>query len=240
MFNVDNLREDSFHITRMMGLLYPDHCKVSHLNVTEACAPSFSKHPILALEHLLVSYSAHERAGLERTAHHRQTGMGYDILQQTKPQTIAYALADSPIALLAWMYEKLHEWTDDYHWTDDEILTWVSIYWHSIAGPAASLRIYYESNHSTADGLPYERALSYIPHVKYGIAHFPKDLTVLPNAWAATLGNVVLQSRNPHGGHFAAVEHPEIIARDLQAMLGKGGRAYKCVSAGDALVTPRL
>ncbi|MCJ1381236.1 hypothetical protein MMC17_004345 [Xylographa soralifera] len=200
-----------FHITRMMGLLYPNQCKVSHLNVAEASAPSFSNHPILAFEHLLTPYSPHERAGLERTAHHRKTGMGYDILQQTKPQTIAYALADSPVALLAWISEKLHEWTDDYPWTDDEILTWVSIYWHSTAGPAASLRIYYESNHPGTDGLPYDRALSYIPHVKYGIAHFPKDLTVLPNTWAATLGDVILQTRNPHGGHFAAVEHPEII-----------------------------
>ncbi|MCJ1394789.1 hypothetical protein MMC18_007669 [Xylographa bjoerkii] len=229
-----------FHVTRMMGLLYPDHCKVSHLNVTEGSAPSFSKHPILALEHLLTPYSKHERAGLERTAYHRKNGTGYDMLQQTKPQTIAYALADSPVALLAWIYEKLHEWTDEYPWTDDEILTWVSIYWHSTAGPAASLRIYYESNHPTADGLPYDRALHYIPNVKYGIAHFPKDLTVLPNTWAATLGDVILQSRNPHGGHFAAVEHPELIVRDLQAMLGKGGRAYGCVSASDGLIKSRL
>ncbi|MCJ1402312.1 hypothetical protein MMC11_005532 [Xylographa trunciseda] len=224
----------------MIALLYPSHCKVSRLNVAEGKAPSFWKHPVLALKHLLTPYSAHERAGLERTAYHRKNGMGYDMLQQTKPQTIACALADSPVALSAWIYEKLHEWTDDYPWADDEILTWVSIYWHSTAGPAASLRIYYETTHPPTDGLAYDRALSYIPYVIYGVAHFPKDLTVLPNTWAATLGNVILQSRNPHGGHFAAVEHPELIVRDLQARQGKGGRAYVCVRASDGLVKCRL
>ena len=208
--------------------------------MTEGSAPSFSKNPILALKNLLTPYSAHERAGLERTAYHRKNGMGYDILQQTKPQTIAYALADSPVALLAWIYEKLHDWTDDYPWTDDEILTWVSIYWYSTAGPAASLRIYYEPVHPAAGGLSYDRALPCVPNVKYGIAHFPKDLTVLPSTWAATLGDVILQSRNPHGGHFAAVEHPELIARDLQAMLCKGGGAYGCVRTSQGLIKPRL
>ena len=58
------------------------------------------------------------------------------------------ALAGSPTALLAWIVEKLHDWTDDYRGTEDELLTWVSIYWFFTAGPAASVRIYYEANHS--------------------------------------------------------------------------------------------
>lgn len=49
-------------------------------------------------------------------------GSGYRVLQTTKPQTLGYALQDSPVALLAWIYEKLHDWVDDYPWTDDEIL----------------------------------------------------------------------------------------------------------------------
>lgn len=51
---------------------------------------------------------------------HRQKGRGYAIEQCTKPQTLGYGLADSPVALLAWMYEKLVSWTDKYPWTDDE------------------------------------------------------------------------------------------------------------------------
>ena len=65
------------------------------------------------------------------------------------------------------------------------------------------------------------------------MAHFPRDLPALPSSWAAALGNVVYQSRNPRGGHFAALEHPEVLARDLQAFLGRGGRAYGCVDGLD-------
>ena len=216
-----------------MGLLYPQHCKASHINAFETKAPSFWEHPILAIQHFLTPYSADERAGIEFTKSNQKREMGYDVLQQTKPQTLAYALSDSPVGLLAWMYEKLHGWVDDYPWTDDEILTWVSIYWFSTAGVAANLQIYYESVHSDVDGVHYSQTLKYVPQVKTGVAHFPKDLTVHPNAWAATLGNVIYQSRNPHGGHFAAVEHPEILVRDLQAMMRKGGKAYGCVTGLD-------
>lgn len=90
--------------------------------------------------------------------------MGYFNEQSTKPQTIGYALADSPVALLAWIYEKLHDWTDDYPWTEDEILTWVSIYWFSTAGPAASVRIYYEASHSAE--FKITSPAKWIPHVK--------------------------------------------------------------------------
>ena len=154
-----------------------------------------------------------------------KNGRGYATEQETRPQTIGYALVDSPTALLAWIYEKMHDWTDGHPWTDDEILTWVSIYWHSTAGVASSLRIYYEATHKSPNGVNYDRCHEYIPHVKYGIAHNPKDLSVMPNAVAATLGNAVLQTRNDRGGHFAATEYPELLASDLQKMFGKGGGA---------------
>jgi hypothetical protein len=93
-------------------------------------------------------------------------------LSGTKPQTVGYALADSPVALLAWIYEKLHDWTDSYPWTDDEILTWVSIYWFSRAGPAASIRIYYEATH-TSTQVTRERIQRYIG-VKLGLCYAPK------------------------------------------------------------------
>lgn len=90
--------------------------------------------------------------------------------QSSKPQTLAYALNDSPVALLAWIYEKLHDWTDSYPWTDDEIFTWVSIYQFSRAGPGAAHRIYYEVNHTKAGPrtVTLEQIQSYIPHVKLG------------------------------------------------------------------------
>lgn len=90
--------------------------------------------------------------------------------QSTKPQTLAYALTDSPIALLAWIYEKLHDWTDSYPWTDDEIFTWISIYQFSRAGPGAAHQIYYEIVHTQPGSktVTREQVQKYIPHVKLG------------------------------------------------------------------------
>jgi hypothetical protein len=89
--------------------------------------------------------------------------------QATKPQTLAYALNDSPVALLAWIYEKLHDWTDNYPWTDDEIFTWVSIYAFSRAGPGAAHRIYYEVSHTKSGDVTRADIEGYISGPKLGL-----------------------------------------------------------------------
>lgn len=116
-------------ISRALSHHYPQHVKATHLNLDVARQPTWLKHPVLALEHRVKPYSQHERNGFARSAWFLKEGSGYGAMHSTKPQTIGYALADSPVALLSWIYEKLHDWTDDYPWTDDEILTWISIYW---------------------------------------------------------------------------------------------------------------
>ena len=127
--------------------------------------------------------------------------------QSTKPQTLAYGLHDSPVALLAWIYEKLHDWTDSYAWTDDEIFTWISIYAFSRAGPGAAHRMYYEVIHAkeSQEGIhgrvvTRDDAEAYIPTVKLGLTHNPKELAVLPLSWGRTMGPVVYQVQNDHGG----------------------------------------
>lgn len=93
--------------------------------------------------------------------------------QSTKPQTLAYALNDSPVALLAWIYEKLHDWTDGYPWSEEEIFTWVSVYAFSTAGPGAAHRIYYEFQHAKGEGVVLrERLQEYIGGVKLGLGEF--------------------------------------------------------------------
>ncbi|KAK8216245.1 Alpha/Beta hydrolase protein [Phyllosticta capitalensis] len=220
-----------FFITRAMGLLYPESCMASHINMIRAFPPKFAKQPLLAAKHSVTSYSEAEKQGLERSAWFNKEGTGYNVEQRTKPQTIGYALADSPVACLAWIYEKLHDWTDDYPWTDDEICTWISIYWFSTAGPAASVRIYYEAIHPQP-GRPIghrDKLSEWIPKVKLGVAHFPKELSVVPRSWARTLGPVVHESVHDAGGHFAAWERPEDIARDLQTMFQKSGPCFNIV-----------
>lgn len=156
--------------------------------------------------------------------------LGYNLEQSTKPQTLAYGLHDSPVALLAWIYEKLHDWTDSYPWTDDEILTWVSIYYFSRAGPGAAHRIYYEVKHTGERDFNYERMCEHISGVPVGLTYNPQDLFVPPSSWGKSLGDVVFEARNDRGGHFYAHECPELLVRDLREMFGKGGGAYNVVS----------
>jgi hypothetical protein len=82
--------------------------------------PHPTKRPFLFLAHLLWGYNSEDTARLARTAEFSKTGDGYFKQQSTQPQTLGYNLSDSPSGLLAWIYEKLYRWTDNYPWTDDE------------------------------------------------------------------------------------------------------------------------
>lgn len=105
------------------------HCKAVHTNNALPGEPTEAKHPELHAQLQSMPLSALELDGLARTAKFFSKASGYYQLASTRPQTLGYALADSPVALLAWIYEKLHDWVDEYEWTEDEICTWVSIYW---------------------------------------------------------------------------------------------------------------
>jgi hypothetical protein len=105
-----------------------------------------------------------------RTQWFAEEGVGYLKQQATRPQTLGYALSDSPAGLLAWVLEKLTEWTDGCPWADDEVLDWVSVYWFARAGPAASLHIYYERAHNTP-----ARFAEYV-QVPYGVSLFAQEL----------------------------------------------------------------
>lgn len=211
-------------ITQVLAALYPDHVLASHLNSVFARPPKWISNPLLALQHAVTPYTSREQHGLARTRWFFTKGKGYHTQQSTKPQTLGYALADSPVGLLAWIYEKLHDWTDSYPWTDDEILTWVSIYWFSTAGPAASLRIYFE-----IEQVGREFFTQYNPRAKLGLAYFPREIVVVPKIWGRTLGPVVYESEHDSGGHFAAWEKPEAIAKDLNNMFRRGGPVYGIV-----------
>ncbi|KAI1337911.1 alpha/beta-hydrolase [Xylariaceae sp. FL0016] len=224
------------HISRAMAHLYPKYCKATHLNFDSANPPEYAKNPLLALQHNMRPYTAYEKQGMDRAAWFEKEGRGYQLEQSTKPQTLGYGLADSPVACLAWIYEKLHDWTDGYPWTDDEVCTWVSIYWFSTAGPAASVRIYYEIAHNVdaREGkIDRERLRSWSPGVLLGFSHFPMDLSPRPSTWVRTLGNVVFERAHENGGHFAAWEKPKELVIDVREMFGKGGGAFGCVKGAN-------
>ena len=137
---------------------------------------------------------------------------GYAIIQSTRPQTLSYALTDSPVGQLAWIVEKFKEWTDPAATLPDDaidrdlILTDVSVYWLTgTAGSAA--RIYYEGARS------WGQVQSRSP-VPTGVAVFPNDLTIRP--LAERDHNVVHWSEFSRGGHFAAMEAPDLLVNDVR------------------------
>lgn len=139
--------------------------KALHWNLVPSRPPTLASPFAFAsfiITHIFNLYSHGEAKGLERTMAIQKNGWGYHHIQQTKPETIAYAFADSPIGLLAWIYEKLHDWTDEYPWTEEEVCSWVSMYWFSRSGPGASTRIYYE----TSKGDYPVEVPAYLPDVK--------------------------------------------------------------------------
>jgi microsomal epoxide hydrolase len=176
-------------------------------------------------------------------------GNAYMKQQATRPETLGYGLQDSPVALLAWIYDKLHSWSDDYQWTDEEILTWVSIYYFSRAGPAASIRIYYEASatkpeSASSTGEQDDQVKNWItldqvlaahapPNVRFAVAQFKEELLMWPMAWYHAIGNVVKEKEFDCGGHFAAWEVPELLAGDLKEFFGRDGAAYEAVQGKD-------
>ncbi|KAG6847537.1 hypothetical protein H0H93_007531 [Arthromyces matolae] len=109
-----------FVITRKIAELYgPKHTKAWHTNFPLSRPPPL-RQALSSLPLPFLSYTKSEKAGLERTEWFRRWGSGYLAEQSTRPQTLGYSLADSPVGLLAWIYEKLVEWTDGYRWEDDE------------------------------------------------------------------------------------------------------------------------
>ncbi|KAF5362836.1 hypothetical protein D9758_007109 [Tetrapyrgos nigripes] len=146
---------------------------------------------------------------------------GYNTEQTSRPQTIGYSLADSPLGLLAWIYEKLVEWSDvdAYSWSDDEALTWISVYWFSEAGPAAAGRIYREVQYKE----PNDREAANVcpqnprPDIPMGWSRFPRDILYYPLASVQKIGNLAYQNYDhKKGGHFPATEVPEALVKDLR------------------------
>lgn len=136
------------YITTSIGNLYPESMLALHLNFVLAMPPPLTKSPLgfvrFLTTHMLNLYTPQEQAGLKAAQDYQDNGIYYLHMMRTRPQTVGALLADSPVALLAWIYEKLIAWTDDYPWTDQEVCEWVSLYWYSRAGPAASVTIYHE------------------------------------------------------------------------------------------------
>jgi pimeloyl-ACP methyl ester carboxylesterase len=150
-----------------------------------------------------------ERARLQRIRHFMTEEWGYNQLQSTRPQTLAYALTDSPAGQLAWIAEKFDAWSVE-PIDPDRLLTNVMLYW--LTGTAgSSARIYYENMHAWSMPAP--------SGVPTGVAVFAEDVPI--RRWADEANTIVHWSEFDRGGHFAGLEVPDLLVEDIRAFFAK-------------------
>ena len=165
--------------------------------------------------------SAAERTYRERNEAFWQEEYGYKAIQSTKPQTLGYALNDSPAGLAAWILEKWRSWADsrgnlDERISRDFLLTTVTLYWVTQT-ITSSMRDYFDNDNKRFRITLGQQEFVDVPT---GIAVFANNFVdegTPPREWAERLYNVCRWTPMPRGGHFAPVEEPELLARDIAA-----------------------
>ena len=145
----------------------------------------------------------------------QQAEGGYAHIQGTKPQTLAYGLNDSPTGLAAWIVEKYRTWSDcdgdvERLFTKDELLTTVTIYWVT-ESISSSTRMYKENQRYDWTMERDERI-----EVPTGVAAFPAEISRPPREWAERSYNLRRWTHMPRGGHFAALEEPQLLAEEIR------------------------
>ncbi len=193
-------------VTSLMGASYPDRLAGIHLNMLavrrDLTPPA---HP-----------TDEERAYLDELQHWVHEETGYQWIQGTKPQTLAYGLSDSPVGLAAWIVEKFRAWSDcggnlERRFTKDVLLTNVMLYW--VTGAInSSFWPYYARHHQGWPLAEGQRVTVPTAH-----ASFPREMLHPPRAWAERVYDIRRWTRMPAGGHFAALEEPDALAADIRA-----------------------
>jgi pimeloyl-ACP methyl ester carboxylesterase len=197
------------YVATCLGLLFPERVIGLHLNripggLQPPCDPSGK------------DLTEDERAFVAAYSNRWMDAEGaYARIQATRPQSLAYAFNDSPVGLAAWMVEKFRAWSDcngevERVFTKDELLTFISIYWFTQT-ISSSMRLYWEARRNP---LRFESGEQV--RVPCAVAVFPKEIVMPPRTWVERVYNVQRWSRMAKGGHFAAFEQPDLLARDIR------------------------
>jgi epoxide hydrolase len=202
-------------ISRELGRIRPREVIGVHLNLIPGAAAVTepTEEELAALD---PAERERTRASWERTLAWNRDRQGYADIQSTRPQTLAYALTDSPVGQLAWITEKFKEWTDSRDRPEDAVdrdhlLTNVMLYW--LTGTAgSSARIYYERAHAPYWGQPPEPSPT-----PTALASFPRENFIVLRHIAERTNNIVRWTEFDQGGHFAAMEQPDLLAADIRA-----------------------
>ena len=205
-------------VTRWLASADGGHCIGGHSNFPGASQP---------MEDPMRGVTPEEMERMQQRRRDLADHYGYSSIQGSRPLTLAYALNDSPAGLAAWIIDKFWAWSDhggklENSFTKDELLTNVMIYWVTQSMPSAT-RIYFESSHN----LPRPSSMSPWTNTgkaaPIGFALFPKEINVPPRAWVerAMGGTLFHWTEMPRGGHFAAMEQPQLLIEDVRAFFRK-------------------
>jgi microsomal epoxide hydrolase len=194
-------------VSARLGLAHPDKTIGVHLNLL----------PLRRDPAALKGGDAGEQRYLDELKHWLSEETGYSTQQGTRPQTLAFALTDSPVGLAAWIAEKMRAWSDchgdiESRFSKDQILANVSLYWFTGA-IGSSFWPYYARQHG-----PWPIPDGQTVDVPMGYCEFPKEIVRPPRSLAArTFTDIRRWSVMPAGGHFAAMEQPEALAQEVRA-----------------------
>jgi epoxide hydrolase len=190
-------------VTTALGAQDPDHCAGIHITLAMGTRPNVEGQP-----------TPEETRALEGIKYYADWDSGYSKQQSTRPQTLGYALTDSPSGQAAWILEKFWAWTDcnghpENILTRDELLDNVMLYWVT-ASAASSARLYWES---FGPGKRTPRTVK----VPTGVAVFPKEIVTPVRKWMeASYVNITHWSEMPKGGHFSAFEQPDLFVKEVR------------------------
>src|SRR5262245_22090504 len=193
-------------VATRIAALDPEHCAAIHLNMVVADRPDED-----------VPLTDADKADFGAMAAFAKDESAYSQQQSTRPQTLGAGLNDSPAGLLSWIVEKFRAWSDcdgapENAFTRDQLITNVMLYW--LTGTiTSSTRLYWELRRAAEPG---PRRID----VPTGVARYPKEPIRFPRPWVERQYNVTHRVEMPRGGHFAAMEQPELFADDVRAFFG--------------------
>ncbi len=159
--------------------------------------------------------SGSEQEYLDRVSRWAEAEGAYIAIQATKPQTLAYGITNSPVGLAAWLLEKFKAWSDCETKPEqaiplDDLITDIMIYW--VTGTAHSAARFYAESRER----PFHLAAGQKIEPPCGVVTLPRELPMPPRSWAERAFNIVHWTELSKGGHFAAMEQPELLAEDIR------------------------
>jgi microsomal epoxide hydrolase len=192
-------------ISATLAAIDPTHMVGLHSNMLVAFPPNAAD----------LTLDAEEAADLAAIGEFMTTGTAYQEIQGKNPQTLAYGLTDSPVGLAGWIVEKFHAWTDndgdvEQAVTRDQLLTNLTVYWVTRT-INSSVRLYCESRRTGRFG-----PVAQYVEVPTAAAVFPAEILRSPKSYAAESFNLRRYTRFDRGGHFAALEEPDLLIDDIR------------------------